>query len=746
MASAHTSHSSGGQAGFGLILAIAAFAISGFLFWSDARADTLAEPADPRAIDGLVRLSEMQEGALLIETVEPGYYLPAPMLATDMAVEIAGPIIRTTITQRFENPSDQWVEARYVFPLPANSGVDRLRMQVGDRFIEGQIHERQAARRIYEQARDNGQRASLVEQERPNMFTTSVANIGPGETIIIQIEYQDVARLRDGTFEMRLPLGLTPRFIPRTDDYLLVSETNPSPAVPDAHRITPPVMAPSSEPGDRLRLPVTISAQLRPGFELGEITSLYHATRIDRSEPDIAQIELADGPIPANRDFVLTWRPANETAPSASLFTEDWEGETYLLAQILPPATLNADAPRRPRETIFVIDNSGSMAGTSMRQARDALLAALDRLQPEDRFNIIRFDNTMEQVFPAPVEASDGRLRQARRFVRNLDAEGGTNMLPAMRAALTDDTPEDTSRVRQVVFLTDGAIGNERELFREIHNRLGRSRLFPVGIGSAPNTYFMERAARAGRGTFTHIGDVSEVSERMAQLYTALERPVMTHLDALFAEGTLSEIWPAPLPDLYYGEPVLMTARLSDPDGMLLLEGRLAQSGWQTRLDLAEAQPAEGIAALWARNRIKGIEETRFQGAPADRIDAAVLQTALDFHLVSRLTSLVAVDVTPARPADQPLNSQDIAQMTPHGWDFDAVTRNTSPVDHAALDPELLRRLRVHASPEEAALAAENGLPLPATATPRELLTWLGALLMLAGLIFLMMNRERRLW
>ena len=232
----------------------------------------------------------------------------------------------------------------------------------------------------------------------------------------------------------------------------------------------------------------------------------------------------------------------------------------------------------------------------------------------------------------------------------------------------------------------------------------------------------------------------------MAQLYTALERPVMTHLDALFAEGTLSEIWPAPLPDRYYGEPVLMTARLSDPDGMLQLEGRLAQSGWQTRLDLAEAQPAEGSAALWARIRIKGIEETRFQGAPADRIDAAVLQTALDFHLVSRLTSLVAVDVTPARPADQPLNSQDIAQKTPHGWDFDAGTRNTSPVDHAALAPELLRRLRVPASPEEAALAAENGLPLPAPATPRELLTWLGALLMLAGLIFLMMNRQRRLW
>ena len=220
MASAHTSHSSGGQAGFGLLLAIAAFAISAFLFWSDAQADTLASTSDPQRVEGLVRLSEISEGALLIETVEPGLYLPAPMLATDMAVEIAGPVIRTRVTQRFENPSDQWVEARYVFPLPADSGVDRLRMQVGERFIEGQIHERQAARRIYEQARDNGQRASLVEQERPNMFTTSVANIGPGETIIIQIEYQDVARLRDGTFEMRIPLGLTPRYIPRSDDFL----------------------------------------------------------------------------------------------------------------------------------------------------------------------------------------------------------------------------------------------------------------------------------------------------------------------------------------------------------------------------------------------------------------------------------------------------------------------------------------------------------------------------------------------
>ncbi|MBR9824862.1 MAG: marine proteobacterial sortase target protein [Alphaproteobacteria bacterium] len=734
----------GSQGWLGVTIAIASFVASLFL-WSDARADTIADMTP--APDGMVRLSEINEGALLLKTVDAGLYVPAPMVATDVALDISGPVVRATVTQRFENPSEAWVEGTYVFPLPDGSGVDRLRMQIGDRFIEGEIHERQEARRIYEEARAAGQRASLLEQERPNMFTTSVANIGPGETIIVQIEYQDVARLDDGSFELRVPLAITPRYIPQDVDFQLVSTGSArGSSAPDARRITPPLMLPVGEPDEGLRLPVTITTTLDAGFDLGPVASRYHATIVEHDGDGRARIRLADGPIPANRDFVLNWRPADETIPSAAIFTEEVDGQTYLLAQILPPAQLSDDVPRRPRETVFVIDNSGSMAGQSMQQARQALIFALERLEPTDRFNVIRFDNTMETVFPAPVDASEANIATALAFARGLDAEGGTEMLPALVEALRDLTPNDQSRVRQVVFLTDGAIGNEAQLFEAIDLGLGRSRLFPVGIGSAPNTYFMSRAARLGRGTFTHIGQVSEVAEEMEALFTALERPVMTNLDALFPADALSEIWPAPLPDLYYGEPVVMTARLNRPGGEMILEGETAGRTWRETLSLDNVDSASGIATLFGRNRIRAIEETRFQGASHQSVDAAVLQTALDFHLVSRLTSLVAVDVTPARPSDEQLAQTQVPNMIPEGWDFEAVMQDApSAYQDASLDPSLIQRLRPGQDPNAPQLD-ENGVPLPATATPRELLMWVGALMMLIALIWLLMNRERRLW
>lgn len=723
---------------FGFLFAAAALAVSVFLY-SDSHADD-----GPLNEDGLVRLSEINDGALLLRTVEAGRYIPAPLVATDVSIDIAGPIVRATVTQRFENPSDAWVEGTYVFPLPENSGVDRLRMMIGDRFIEGEIHERAEARRIYEDARDSGQRASLIEQERPNMFTNSVANIGPGETIIVQIEYQDVAHLRDGQFEMRFPMGLTPRYIPQNDPMLMVSHDEARDlAVDDSARITPPIMLPENEPLTALRLPVNLSVNLQAGFELGTIASLYHSTLIDRSNPQTAIVELADGPVPANRDFVLTWTQAQPTEAHAALFTQDWDGSTYLLAHIVPPAELGANAPRRNRETIFVIDNSGSMAGASMSQAKTALDMALARLAPTDRFNVVRFDDTMDTVFPEAVDASEDNIARARSFVRRLSADGGTNMLPALQAALIDHQDDGEGRVRQIVFLTDGAIGNESQLFEAIGTGLGDSRLFTVGIGSAPNSYFMTRAARLGRGSFTHIGDVNEVTTRMTALFQALERPVMTDLDALFPEGALSEIWPAPLPDLYYGEPVVLTARLDQPGGIMVVEGQLAGSTWRETLSLTDASAADGVATLWARNAIAGIEESRYHGMSHDMIDRAVLRTALDFHLVSRLTSLVAVDVTPARDVSDPLVSRTTPNMAPDGWDLRGMEDdNTTRTHHAALDPDMLSRLQA-GEPPRAEAEETDGLPLPGTATPAQLMMMLGLFLMvLAGLALV---RTRRL-
>lgn len=735
----HRRHRDDGLSAWIAILFAAAIFAGSFFLYADARAE-----GPPETPEGLVRLSEIQDGALLLRTVEAGQYIPAPLIATHVEIDISGPIVRAIVTQRFENPSEAWVEGTYFFPLPENSGVDRLRMMIGDRFIEGQIHERQQARRIYEEARDAGQRASLIEQERPNMFTTSVANIGPGDTIVVQIEYQDTARLRDGRFEMRFPMGLTPRYIPQDDPLQLARFDAPgrTSAVPDADRITPPIMLPDGEPMTGLRLPVDIEVRLDPGFAIGTVASLYHATSVDRSGAGAATIRLADGPVPANRDFVLTWTAAERSLPQAALFTEDWNGATYLLAQIIPPAELGTAAPRRDRETIFVIDNSGSMAGASMTQARAALVMALDRLSATDRFNVIRFDDTMEMVFPEAVDATADNVALARRFVSSLQADGGTNMLPALRAALVDHRDDGPERVRQVVFLTDGAIGNEAELFSAIGRGLGASRLFTVGIGSAPNSHFMTRAARLGRGSFTHIGDVNEVTRRMGELFEALERPVMTDLDALFASGALSEIWPAPLPDLYHGEPIQLTARLDRPGGALTVEGRLAGSPWRETLALDAARPARGVAALWARNRIAGIEERRFQGVPSADIDRAVLQTALDFSLVSRLTSLVAVDVTPARDTSDPLAHRDVPNMIPDGWDFRAVMEAEPVQRHAGLAPDVLGRIQAGTPPGES-VEAEDGLALPQTATLSQLLMVAGALLMLLAGLGLLAGRKQ---
>ncbi len=730
---------------FSLALAAICFAATLFLF-STAQAQEASEPAPSEAElreAGLVRLSDIADGALVFESKQPGWYVPAPRLATHVDMEVAGPIVRATVTQRFENPSEGWVEGRYLFPLPEDAGVDGLRMMIGERLIEGEIQARAEARRTYERARADGRRASLIEQERANMFITSVANIGPGETILVQIEYQGTARMNGGDWELRFPMVVAPRFNPDGDPLQLVHNA-PDP-VPDRDRITAPVVHPDAEPDETLRLPVRLSIDLKAGFALGDVESVHHRVDIERQGAERARITLADGAAPANRDFVLRWRPADPDAPQLALFRERFQGEDYVLAVVSPPAELGESAPRRARETIFVIDNSGSMAGASMDQARAALDLALQRLEPGDAFNVIRFDDTHELLFDEAVAATRTNVAAARKFVGGLRGEGGTRMLPAMAAALADRTPDPT-RVRQVVFLTDGAIGDEARLFAEIDENLRASRLFPVGIGSAPNTYFMNRAARLGRGTFTHIGSTQEVEARMAALFQALERPVMTGVDALFPEGAMAEVWPAPLPDLYFGEPVMFTARADDLGARVILEGELAGETWREAVRLSEAEPASGVAKLWARDRIAGIEELRFQNAPRETIDRQVKATALRFGLVTRLTSLVAVDKTPARPEGEALHQRDVPLMLPEGWDFEAVYGEAG-ADRAAALQRLSASMQTRmafaaAAPApppapQAGAGAGQGLALPGTASPARIALIAGLALLAMGLLAL---------
>ncbi len=698
------------------------------------------------AQDGTVSKGEVSSGSLLLQSSTPGRYVEAPLVAADVKMHIAGPVIRTTLTQRFTNPSDKWVEGVYAFPLPEDAAVDTLKIVIGDRFIEGDIKERQEARIIYEQAAANGQRAGLVEEERPNLFTTSLANIGPGETVAIQIEYQDKARLDNGVWSTRVPLVIAPRYSPRPTFGLTADRTNRTIAVndpvPDRDRITPPVLHPAHEPAgaEGLRLPVNFDISLEAGVPIADISSQSHGLVVTKADADSATIHLKDGEVPADRDFILSWKPEPAKAPTASLFRETRNGEDYLLAVVNPPA-IKVQGQRRDRETIFVIDNSGSMSGESMDQAKQGLLLALDRLAPTDEFNVIRFDDTMDILFTTAVAANEQNLARAKRFVSNLEANGGTEMLPALRAALVDNDKSNTEEVRQVVFITDGSIGNEDELFSAITGGLGRSRLFTVGIGSAPNAYFMTRAARQGRGTFTYMDDVTKVTEQSAKLFAALENPVMTDLAVKLPTGA-ADAYPSPLPDLYSGEPVTLVLRAADLKGDLTLSGRLNGSTWSQTFSIADAASTKGVAQLWGRAKIAGFEESRYSGMSLEDVDKGVLKTALDFHLVSRLTSLVAVDKTPARPAGETLDTRQIASMLPKGWDFGAVfgvAAEARALRFDRLPDNVMQKINARATQEKP--APEQDLALPGTASMWELSLAFGLTLIAFGAALL---RRRR--
>jgi Ca-activated chloride channel family protein len=697
--------------------------------------------------DGTVSKAEVSSGSLLLQSSTPGRYVEAPLVAADVKMDIAGPIIRTRLTQRFTNPTDKWVEGVYAFPLPEDAAVDTLRVIIGDTFIEGDIKERKEARVIYEQAAASGQRAGLMEEERPNLFTTSLANIGPGETVAVQIEYQDKARLDNGVWSTRFPMVIGPRYNPPAT-FGLTADRNGrtlsvSDPVPDRDKITPPVLHPALEPSgaEGLRLPVNFDISLQAGVPIASITSQTHALNVSKTDKDSAVIHLKDGEVPADRDFVLSWKPEPASAPTASLFREERNGEEYLLAVVNPPVVKTANQ-RRDRETIFVIDNSGSMSGESMDQAKQGLLLALDRLAPTDEFNVIRFDDTMDQLFTTAAPANEQNLSRARRFVSNLQANGGTEMLPALQAALVDNDRNNKEEVRQVVFITDGSIGNEDQLFAAIHDGLGRSRLFTVGIGSAPNAYFMTRAARQGRGTFTYMDDVTKVTEQSAKLFAALENPVMTDLEMKLPAGA-ADAYPSPLPDLYAGEPVTLVMRAKDLRGDLTLSGKLNGKTWSQTFSLAGAAQSTGVTQLWARARIAGFEESRYTGMSMEDVDKGVLQTALDFHLVSRLTSLVAVDKTPARPEGEKLDTRQIASMLPKGWDFGHIfgpAAEARALRFDQLPDRVMQKINARTTQEKA--KQEQDLALPGTASNWEIMLAFGLSLVLFGAALLRRGRS----
>lgn len=635
-------------------------------------------------------LNDVTQGSLMLKTDVPGKYIPAPIQTTDVDIQVKGPLARARVRQRFTNPSDAWAEALYAFPLPQDAAVDRLHMQIGKRVIEGEIREREQARRDYENARRAGKRAALVEQQRPNLFTTAVANIPPHGEIVVEIEYQQKLRWQDDQFSLRFPMAITPRYTPDSGGSVN-QKVNVAGGwavlpgeLPNTIDITPPE---SGDAPDNPQLnPVSLHVTLDSGFMLASLKSRYHPINT-KNNGHVYQVQLRDGSVPADRDFELVWQPQAGKTPQAAFFTESTDTGDYGLLMLMPPAQAFGEQKPALRETTYVIDTSGSMGGKSMRAAKRALSRALSRLGSGNTFNVIEFNSQPRALFSAPRPVDLDSRTRAEQFVNGLSARGGTEMLSALKLALAQgrDRP---GVLRQIVFITDGAIGNEQQLFTAIHNKLGDARLFTVGIGSAPNSYFMTEAARFGRGSFTTIGDVSEVETKMDKLLRQIEHPALTGLR--LSLPVKAETLPNPLPDLYLGEPVSIIMKLDARPDSAVLQGNIGNLAWRSDLVLNAGETQSGLGVLWARSKIADALRELARGADPDKVRSEVLALALKHHLVSPYTSLVAVDKTPARPVGDLLNAHALKNNLPKGWK--PVSAQTVPLAQGST-PSLLMLL-----------------------------------------------------
>ena len=573
-------------------------------------------------------------------------------LDTDINVDITGLIARVSVRQTFRNPGSEWAEGVYRFPLPVGAAVDRMRIETDGRILEGEIQQRESARRVYQQARDSGRTASIVDQQSTDQFETRLANIRPGATVTVEIAFLTRVEHSDGRYGLKLPMTFTPSWNS--------AQASRAPAWP---RVAPsPVLfgaAPlhTPEPDDRY-LSMTINLHL--DLPLSHIESLHHDVDI---HPTLGgyHVFLSDPEERTDRQFELTWRPDLGSQPNSSLLTWDGGDAVYALLMLTPP--LEQYVHVQPRELIFVIDTSGSMEGTSLTQARSALQQGLQLLGPDDTFNLVQFNSRTEALFDLPVPPDPGNLLAATDYIDSLVANGGTDMAPALQFALQGEA--DPAHLRQIIFITDGSVDNEGDLLLQIAEDLGESRLFTVAIGSAPNTWFMRKAAEIGRGSHTAIGRSQDVTNRMNRLWSRIQRPALQ--DVCVDWGMESETYPEIIPDLYAGEPLWLVARLPYQPTDVIVCGDLAGQHWENTTIPVKVDSDDSIASLWGRGKVDALEESRIFGVDEVELKSRITDVALEYGLLTSYTSLVAVDRTPSRAAGHQLNSQQIPGLLPAG-------------------------------------------------------------------------------
>ncbi len=557
-----------------------------------------------------------------------------PLKQTDVKAEISGFLSRVRVTQEFENNFAEKIEAVYVFPLPNNAAVDAMTMRIGERTIRGQIRKREEAKEIYEAAKSNGQIASLLDQERTNIFTQSVANILPGEKVTIEISYVETLKYEAGSYEFVFPMTVGPRYIPG------------SVAPNDAQKITPPVAE------TRAGHDISIEVKLDAGVLIEKVESKSHQIEAAMLSANSYNVTLKDEKTIPNKDFILKYDVAGKRIEDAVLTHRSEKGGYFTL--ILQPP----DSPRvedvTPKEIVFVIDTSGSMSGFPLDKAKESMKMALDGLNPQDTFNLITFAGDTAILFEKPVSATPENLKKAQAFLESRQGGGGTEMMKAIRAALEPSDSQD--HVRVVCFMTDGYVGNEAEILAEIQKH-PNARIFSFGVGSSVNRMLLDKMAEEGRGEVEYVALTDDGSAAARRFHERVRSPLLTDISLDFGDLQVADVYPKKINDLFSAKPVIIHGRYTKGgSGTIKLKGK--SFGRETVREIAvnfpESEPDHDVlATLWARTRIDDLTSQDYQNNKPE-IKEQITSLGLEYRLLTQFTSFVAVEERIVTDGGQP--------------------------------------------------------------------------------------------
>jgi Ca-activated chloride channel homolog len=557
-----------------------------------------------------------------------------PLKRTDVRFAISGVIAEVTVSQTYENRGERPIHARYVFPGSTRAAVHGLRMKIGERVIEAEIRERKQAEREFDQAKQEGRRATLLEQERPNVFTMNLANILPGDRVEVELRYTELLVPTDGTYELVYPTVVGPR-------YFVHAAYTPAHALP--------------------RYDFSLGGTIAAGLPVRDLSVTTHRTST-RAQDGITTLTLdpseAQG---GNRDFILRYRLAGERT-AAGLQLYDAGKERYFLLTVQPP-----QRPREveipAREYVFIVDVSGSMHGFPLDVTKELMGDLLATLRPIDRFNVLLFSGGSQLLGPRSVPATREALAQARRFL-DVDGGGGTELKAALDRAMS--LPAADGMARSFIVVTDGYIAAERGVFETVRARLGRASVFAFGIGTSVNRSLIEGIARAGLGepfVVTGTGEAEGAAKRFADY---VRRPVLTDARLRFDGFDAYDVTPAVLPTVFADRPIVVTGKYrGQARGTVTLSGRNGEGRVEERLDVARLRPRgeqRALETLWARSRIGELAD--LPGVdPSDEARSAITELGLRHHLLTEFTSFIAVDKTPVPPPS--LSARQVEQPLP---------------------------------------------------------------------------------